>query len=130
MKKRLGVAVLAAFLVCGAAPASAFTELFAFGDSLSDAGNRHILHMSVPGLPVSPSPPYFPGHDSNGLTWVEDLSLKLGLGVLTPSLAGGNDFAFAGAQTGPTLVNPADPVPIDFLNQVQAYGAAHTTAGP
>ena len=46
---------------------------------------------------------------SNGLTWVEDLSTMLGLGTLKPSLAGGNDFAFGGAETGPTAIEGVNP---------------------
>ncbi len=76
------------------APASAYTALFAFGDSLSDAGNVFISDKGT-----SPLFPYFDGHSSNGPTWVEDLSVRLGLGPLTPSLAGGNDYAFGGAET-------------------------------
>ena len=72
----------------------AYTALFAFGDSLSDAGNDWIADGHTD--PVSP---YYQGHFSNGLTWVEDLSNMLGLGTLTPSLAGGHDFAFGGAET-------------------------------
>jgi phospholipase/lecithinase/hemolysin len=80
-----------------------FETLFAFGDSLSDAGNDWIADGHTD--PVSP---YFNGHFSNGLTWVEDLSQMLGLGTLTPSLAGGHDFAFGGAETGPTAIEGAD----------------------
>ncbi len=42
MRKRFGLAVLAASLACASGPASAYTTLFAFGDSLSDAGNLYI----------------------------------------------------------------------------------------
>jgi phospholipase/lecithinase/hemolysin len=77
----------------------AYTALFAFGDSLSDAGNDYLIDGGTD--PVSP---YYQGHFSNGLTWVEDLSNMLGLGTLRPSLAGGNDFAFGGAETGPTAI--------------------------
>ena len=35
--------------------------------------------------------------------------MKLGLGTLTPSLAGGNDFAFGGAETGPTAIEGVNP---------------------
>ena len=132
MKKRLGAAVLAASLALGALPASAYTELFAFGDSLSDAGN----HFQATG---SPPPPYFMGHSSNGLTWVEDLSQQLGLGPLTPSLLGGNDFAFAGAQSGKTDANPnflpgtTTPNPtraFDLDAQVAAYQSVHPNPVP
>ena len=71
----------------------AYTALFAFGDSLSDAGNDWIVDGNTD--PVSP---YYQGHFSNGLTWVEDLSNMLRLPTLKPSLAGGNDFAFGGRR--------------------------------
>jgi phospholipase/lecithinase/hemolysin len=120
MKKRIGMAALAASLACASAPASAFTKLFAFGDSLSDAGNVFIADGGT-----NPAPPYFKGHASNGPTWVEDLSIKLGLGPLTPSLAGGNDFAFGGAQTGVTPIEGAKST--DLPGQVAAYAALHPT---
>jgi hypothetical protein len=59
--------------------------LFAFGDSLSDAGNDYYVDGGTD--PVSSI--YYQGHFSNGLTWVEDLSNMLGLGTLAPSLKGG-----------------------------------------
>jgi phospholipase/lecithinase/hemolysin len=117
MRKQFGLAVLAAALACSSGPASAYTSLFAFGDSLSDAGNLYILDQGL-----APAPPYYGGHFSNGPTWVEDLSLKLGLGALTPSLAGGTDFAFGGATTGSSSL-------IDLNYQVdafQAYTALHS----
>lgn len=92
-----------------------YSTIYAFGGSQSDAGNTSIL--SSGGRPTSP--PYFaetyavPGSApvtasvySNGPTWVQDLSISLGLGVLAPSLAGGTDFAYGGATTGPTPQNP------------------------
>ena len=97
---------------------AAYTALFAFGDSLSDAGNDWIVDGNTD--PVSP---YYQGHFSNGLTWVEDLSNMLGLGTLKPSLAGGNDFAFGGAETGPTAVEGVNPG--DLLFQVAQYAALH-----
>jgi phospholipase/lecithinase/hemolysin len=116
---RFGLAILAASLACGIAPASAYTTIFAFGDSLSDAGNISILDGGTD--PVSP--PYFDGHFSNGRTWVEDLSRMLGLGALKPSLAGGHDFAYGGAQTGPTAIEGVNPG--DLLGQVATYAAFH-----
>jgi phospholipase/lecithinase/hemolysin len=121
MRREFGLAVLAASLACASAPASAYTTLFAFGDSLSDAGNIYIGS----GFTIPVSPPYYDGHFSNGPTWAEDLSVKLGLGTLTPSLAGGNDFAFGAAQTGPTKINPANPLPIDLPDQIAFYAHEH-----
>jgi phospholipase/lecithinase/hemolysin len=93
-----------------------FKTLFAFGDSLSDAGNDYYIDGGTD--PVSP---YYKGHFSNGLTWVEDLSNLLFPGTtLTPSLKGGHDFAFGGAETGPTAIEGANPG--DLLWQVAQYG--------
>ena len=98
----------------------AYTTLFAFGDSLSDAGNDYLIDGGTD--PVSP---YYQGHFSNGLTWVEDLSNMLGLRPLSPSLAGGNDFAFGGAETGPTAIEGVNPG--DLLFQVAQYAVLHPT---
>jgi len=102
----------------------AYTALFAFGDSLSDAGNDWIVDGHT-----DPVPPYYQGHFSNGLTWVEDLSNMLFPGTtLTPSLAGGHDFAFGGAETGPTLIEGANPG--DLLGQISQYGLFHREPEP
>jgi GDSL-like Lipase/Acylhydrolase len=69
--------------------------------------------------------PYYQGHFSNGLTWVEDLSNMLGLGTLKPSLAGGNDFGFGGAETGPTAIEGVNPG--DLLFQVAQDAVLHPT---
>ena len=129
MNKRLGFAFLAGVLICPLTPASAgtFTSLFAFGDSLSDAGNLTILQSNIPSIPIPPSPPYAYGHFSNGPTWVEDLAKKLGLPTLTASLGGGDDYAYGGAQTGATTINPAtNPVPIDLPAQISQYESTHS----
>ncbi len=91
-----------------------FGAIYAFGDSLSDAGNLSITTSIVGAEPVSP--PYLQEKYgpitgnvfSNGPTWVQDLSIALGLGTLAPSLAGGTDFAFGGAETGTTPQNSND----------------------
>jgi phospholipase/lecithinase/hemolysin len=86
-----------------------YSNLYAFGDSLSDAGNDWIGTAGL--LPVSP--PYFqtsygPGGTltasvfSDGPVWVQDLSAELGTGTLRPSLYGGNDYAFGGAEANPS----------------------------
>jgi outer membrane lipase/esterase len=117
MKARVGLAALATYLALSIGPASAYTALFAFGDSLSDAGNLYDLEEM-------PAAPYVDGHFSNGPTWVEDLSKDLGLGTLKPSYSGGTDFAVGGATTGNAL-------PIDLNYQVsnfEGYAAlAHLT---
>ena len=93
--------VLAASLVVASSPGWAYSTIYSFGDSLSDVGN---VYSATGGL--VPIPPYYNGRFSNGPNWVDDLSAKLGLGTVSPSAAGGNDFAVGGAQTGATLANP------------------------
>jgi len=72
--------------------------LYAFGDSLSDAGN--VFTLTAGKIPVSP--PYSDGRFTNGAVWVQDLAASLNLPAVTPSLRGGTDFAYGDAQTGTT----------------------------
>ena len=132
MKKGLAAAFFVTVFAHSVLPASAYTQLFAFGDSLSDAGNL----FQVTGSPPAPD---FMGHASDGPTWVEGLSLQLNLSSLTPGLLGGNDFAFAGAQSGQTDANPnllggtTTPNPtrmFDLDPRVMAYHNAHPNPVP
>ena len=89
-----------------------YGAIYAFGDSLSDAGNLSIVTQAAE--PVSP-PYYLQNYGtlsaavfSNGPTWVQNLALALNLGTLAPSFAGGNDFAVGGAETGATPQNAAN----------------------
>jgi phospholipase/lecithinase/hemolysin len=106
-------------LVASPDRADAYSALYAFGDSLSDAGN---LFMDTGGLYYAP--PYYNGHATNSLTWVEDLSLQLGLGPLLPSKAGGNDYAYGFAATGPAV--PGAPASVPNINQQVARFTAAT----
>ena len=108
---RLLACMLVASGLCGAAPAGAlpFTQLFVFGDSLSDSGNVALAlgpgvrtPTPIPDNSFIPTAPYASSDRfSNGPVWAE----RLGLPAL-PSLAGGTDFAFGGARTGPTGLTP------------------------
>ena len=63
-------------------------------------------------LGTFPEFPYEFGRFSNGLNWLDDLTAKVlgpAAAPATPSLAGGNDFAWGGAQTGTTIVS-GDPI--------------------
>ncbi|KPQ38112.1 MAG: Phospholipase/lecithinase/hemolysin [Phormidium sp. OSCR] len=85
-----------------------------FGDSLSDTGN---LFLAL-GQQQPPSPPYFQGRFSNGPVLPEWIAERLGFAAPIPALAGGSNYAFAGAQTGPgTLPNGAPNVG----QQIEAY---------
>lgn len=93
-----------------------YSALYAFGDSLSDAGDLSITTGAV-GATEPVSPPYFQqiyrggtgNVFSNGPTWAQNLSIALGLGTLSPSLLGGNDFAVGGAETGSTPQDATEP---------------------
>jgi phospholipase/lecithinase/hemolysin len=94
--------------------ANPIDAIYAFGDSLSDVGNVLIATGGA-----EPAFPYANGQFSNGPVWVQDLASDLGLAPLTPSLAGGTDYAFGAAQSG--SANPSDLL----SNQVPAFEAAH-----
>jgi 3-phytase len=75
-----------------------------FGDSLSDTGNV-FLATSVPSpqfpFQIPASPQWFMGRFTNGPVWHEILTAGLGLAPAAPSLAGGNNYAWGGAELGP-----------------------------
>nr|WP_294556093.1 SGNH/GDSL hydrolase family protein [uncultured Rhodopila sp.] len=103
--------------------AHAYSALYVFGDSLSDAGN---VYLATGG--AEPGAPYANGQFSNGPTWVQDLSQNLGLGAERPSLAGGNDYAFGGATTGYAASNnPAVP---SLLQQINMFNSVHGSSAP
>lgn len=115
----LGAALLS--LSVSAAP---FSNLFVFGDSLSDAGNVSLATGGAtettplaPSTGLVPGAPYAEGSGrfSNGPVWVEQLADDLGLSA-APALAGGTNFAFGGARTGPAgAVPPTPPTLTDQL---------------
>jgi phospholipase/lecithinase/hemolysin len=128
MKPFCRIAAACAVLLSPAA-AHAYSALYVFGDSLSDAGNV-LLATSAPGSPVSPQPvpPYANGQFSNGPTWVQDLSVSLGLGAEQPSLLGGNDYAFGDATTGYAASNnPAIP---SLQQQIQSFNTVQGNSAP
>ena len=92
-------------------------DLIVFGDSLSDTGNRYIETGSTsPPLPYGlqnlallatgdlsnlvEGENYFPGRLTNGRVWVEYLAEFMGVESPSPSLEGGNNYAYSGAGTG------------------------------
>ena len=98
--------------------AGEITQIVAFGDSLSDVGNTY-LAAGIPNYPVNPAP----GHYSNGPIWLEYLANRLGIAAPTPSLAGGTDNAWGGAQTGDGLSFMGTP---NTGLQISTYLASNT----
>jgi outer membrane lipase/esterase len=78
------------------ASAGLFSEIWIFGDSLSDTGNVLEATDAVSD-PIPVSPPYFNGRFSNGSVWVEVLAESLGFDA-EAFLTGGTNFAFGGAE--------------------------------
>lgn len=122
--------LLALFLVLGASFAvqAAYSNVYFFGDSLSDTGN---LYTASGG--AEPLPPYYDGRFSSGPLWVESLASGLGLaGAANPFLQGGNNYAWAGALSGSGgLADPLLGMSTGLQTQVAGYWAAsHPVADP
>jgi phospholipase/lecithinase/hemolysin len=115
------------------------SDMFVFGDSLSDGGNSGLLTQAAAGVVFPPSP-YAGGRYTNGPTAVERLwNLYNTDGGLRPSLAGGTNFAIGGSTTGlesfneitssvPDALHPvfAERSAAWQLDQFQAYAASNS----
>lgn len=106
-----------------AVPTGGFPALYAFGDSLSDAGNIGVLSLGI-----LPAATYSDGRFTNGNVWVQDLAQKLGLPAVKPSLTGGTDYAYGGAQTGTNPTHAATPT--DLPSQLSQFVKNVPTPSP
>lgn len=143
---------LVGFVVAGALQAAPITNLFFFGDSLTDMGNAALVN-SPPGANSSSSPParspvpypavgadgyvytpvYVPpwtrpyettGRFTDGFTWAAAFASALGFpGAAAPSLAGGNNYAIGGATVVPRASPPVPPP--SAAEQLAAFRASH-----
>ena len=115
------IAAAAALLTGVAASAANPSQLIVFGDSLVDAGN---IFLATGGYAPTniynpPSRGYFPGRFTNGPDYTDLLNRQFYGSYMTPSLAGGPNYAFGGAR----IVNDGDPVP-DLAAQLGLYFTA------
>lgn len=113
LKKMKTVLATVALVVgtTGSAWALPYSSLVVFGDSLADSGNNAMAlggaRTATPFVgPQVPTLPYAAGAApaasdtySNGPVWTQYFASALGMS-LTPSLAGGNNYAFGGARVG------------------------------
>ena len=94
---------------------SSYSRIYAFGDSLSDAGNVYAASGGVLPDPLI----YSDGRFTNGPVWVQDLAHDLGLPAVTPSLNSGTDFAYGGAEAGAETLHTVTP--IDLPSQLAQF---------
>lgn len=112
----------AALALAGSASAGPFTNLIAFGDSLSDRGNTVAeLYEVLNQTDTYNSNFYADGRWSNGPLWIEHVNTALGLGPWQRNdgnpLSNGRDFAWGGSESGAgytDLVLPNLQTQIDF----------------
>jgi phospholipase/lecithinase/hemolysin len=121
--RRLVSILLVLFVIATPAALTAatpgFSALVVFGDSYCDVGN---IALATGG--AIPGPAYFMGRFSNGPIWLDHVSGFLGL-PLRPSLAGGTDYAFGGADVTaavPTAEGPIPSIPQQVLLYLTANG--------
>jgi phospholipase/lecithinase/hemolysin len=139
IKKRLqgGLLAIALLAACSGAQAG-YSNLYVFGDSLSDTGNNATVWDTVgflgyippfpagtpPGTLRTPVPtpsdtfiptfPYASNVYSNGPVWASSFASALGLSA-APSLTGGTNYAYGGARVGPLGdPNPFTNFPANF----------------
>jgi len=93
---------------------AAFSTIYAFGDSLSDAGNDYAVSFGL-----LPAAPYSDGRFTDGRVWVQDLAQDLHLPIPQASLDGGRDFAYGGAEAGSEPLHSA--LPIDLPSQLLQF---------
>lgn len=133
--KRLRAFVATGLLACSAVAWSApYSDLFVFGDSLSDPGNAHALSGGAGGaFPPTYGYPQPITRFTNGPTAAEVLAGRLGVpatGNLSPS--GGPNHAVGGALSGTGNLNWAADLPAGIqagLPALQNTGVASQVAG-
>lgn len=123
MLKKTFFAVIIAFLsfmvalILSAQSSEAVSELYVFGDSLSDMG----MVFRASGGQYPPRSTYFQGRYSNGKVWVEYLAERL---KLPPERV--TNFAYGGATTG----SDRNSLVPGLLTQVQSWAKSQKQANP
>lgn len=111
-------AVLVLPITAHAASRPAFDAIYVFGDSYNDVGNI----FTATGGAVPPAP-YFNGRFSNGPIWIDHLAGTYNVKI-TPSLTGGADYAFGGAEVTQAVPEGALSIP-SIPQQVDLYLSQH-----
>ncbi len=122
--------LLLAATVAAPLSASAYSNVVIFGDSLSDSGNNALVIGTDPGQVITgnsyvPTFPYASGTYSNGAVWATSFAASLGLSA-GPSLAGGSNHAYGGAQTRGEIFPPSLRSQVSSYLGTQPSGASDT----
>ncbi len=154
VKKRMRNGLLAvACLAVSAGAQAGYSNLFLFGDSLSDTGNNAFVFDVVgasQGYPpgtlrtpmVTPDNSFIPTYPysasnvySNGPVWASTFASALGLSANPSLLPGGTNYAYGGARVGPLGErNPFLDFPNNFppslTTQVDTFLFQHVNQAP
>ena len=114
---------LAGASTAGQAAAASYTNMFVFGDSLSDSGNAYDLTGGR-----IPAAPYAGGRFSNGPVYAEYMADRLKL-PLDNALSGGTNYAFGGAETNSGVPTLLGQNPLSVQSQVNLFRAQHAFRG-
>lgn len=134
MKHRFGrlaaMAVATSLVMAFAAPANAsiyrtatgysISDMYVFGDSLSDVGN---ILVATNGAQPPAASGYVDGRFTNGGNYTDYLAASLGVSN-TAALTGGNNYAFGGAKIDAGMSPPG------LLAQYGIYANSHALADP
>ena len=145
MLKRLIGWLAAIFLAMPGAAMASFSNMYVFGDSLSDSGNLYAWTDSdnpvTRGTPIPVVPFYSAGRFQNGPSYAELLWEQMiqnghlaQSGKLTPSLLGGTNYAVGGARSRyhnfdlelgglPPAADPSAFRAFSLLGQLESYQA-------
>lgn len=132
---RIFATALLSLAAASSAAALPFSDVFFFGDSLTDTGNVTTVYASLPHGPADPPTVPGPPYDltgggrraSNGLLYADVLAAGLGFSAKASAEGGGN-YAFGGARTRYQVFG--HPAMLGILDQVAAYRAAPGPADP
>jgi phospholipase/lecithinase/hemolysin len=96
-----------------ASPLDRFSDIYVFGDSLSDPGNLFGAFNTLFGVPIPPAPPVYPlAQFTDGNTWASQIGTDF---------ASGRNFAYGSARAAPTptqifeFPNTLTPDPFDVV---------------
>ncbi len=109
------------FLLAAVAAQAAqhYDAMYVFGDSYCDVGNLYLADGGV----KPASPPYYKGRFSNGPIWIDHLAGTFKM-TMRPSLSGGTDYAFGGAELLQNVPVQGGVIP-SVISQVKLYLEAH-----